>query len=146
MTCSAVFTTSLTFLAKIVLIRTRNKLYDRHLNDKDDKVKEIIWRRFRNKTRTLITRAEEKYYNTLLKGHQNSSRQLWNTFGKILNKNKQNKRKIGNLNVNGDKISDTQTITDSFNNFFSQIGDNLASKFAGNNRNEYKKFLDSPAN
>ena len=127
-------------------IRTRNKLYDRHLNDKDDKVKESTWRRFRNKTRTLITRAEEKYYNTLLKGHQNSSRQLWNTFGKILNKNKQNKRKIGNLNVNGDKISDTQTITDSFNNFFSQIGDNLASKFAGNNRNEYKKFLDSPAN
>ena len=50
------------------------------------------------------------------------------------------------MNVNGDKISDTQTITDSFNNFFSQIGDNLASKFAGNNRNEYKKFLDSPAN
>ena len=70
------------------------------------------------------------YYNKLLKSNQNSSRQLWSTFGKILNNNKQNKRKIGSLNVNGDKISDPQTITDSFNNFFSKIGDNLAAKFA----------------
>ena len=76
------------------------------------------------------------YYNKLLKSHQNSSRQLWNTFGKILNKNKQNKRNVGSLNVNGDKISDPQSITDSFNNFFSQIGDKLAAKFAGNDTNE----------
>ena len=82
------------------------------------------------------------YYNKLLKSHQNSSRQLWKTFGKILNKNKHNKRKIGSLNVNGDKISDPQTITDSFNNFFSQIGDNLAAKFAGNNTKLlYKIFV-----
>ena len=85
------------------------------------------------------------YYNKLLKSNQNSSRQLWSTFGKILNNNKQNKRNIGSLNVNGDKISDPQTITDSFNNFFSKIGDNLAAKFAGDNKNEYKKYLDSPA-
>ena len=127
-------------------IKTRNRLYQKYLNDTSNELNESIWRRFRNKTRTIITRAEEKYYNNLLKGHQNNSHQLWNTFGKILNKNKQNKRKIGSLNVNGDKISDTQTITDSFNNFFSQIGDNLAAKFAGNNINEYKKFLGSPAN
>ena len=50
------------------------------------------------------------------------------------------------MNINGDKISDPQTITDSFNNFFSQIGDNLAANFAGNNTNEYKKYLGSPAN
>ena len=128
-----------------VSIKTRNKLYHKYLNNKNE-INEGIWRRFRNKTRTIITRAQEMYYNKLLKSHQNSSRQLWNTFGKILNKNKQNKRKIGSLNINGDKISDPQTITDSFNNFFSQIGDNLAANFAGNNTNEYKKYLGSPAN
>ena len=128
-----------------VSIKTRNKLYHKFLNNKNE-INEGIWRRFRNKTRTIITRAQEMYYNKLLKSHQNSSRQLWNTFGKILNKNKQNKRKIGSLNINGDKISDPQTITDSFNNFFSQIGDNLAANFAGNNTNEYKKYLGSPAN
>ena len=128
-----------------VSIKTRNMLYFKYLNNKND-INKSIWRRFRNKTRTVITRAQETYYNKLLNDHQNSSRQLWNTFGKILNKNKQNKRKIGNLNINGDKISDPQTITENFNNFFSQIGDNLAAKFAGNNTNEYKKYLGSPAN
>ena len=71
-----------------VSIRTRNKLYHKYLKNKDNKVNENIWRRFRNKTRTIIARAEEKYYNKLLKSQHNSSRQLWNTFGKILNKNK----------------------------------------------------------
>merc|ERR1711874_626434 len=127
-----------------VSIKTRNMLYFKYLNNKND-INKTIWRRFRNKTRTVITRAQETY-NKLLNNHQNSSRQLWNTFGKILNKNKQNKHKIGNLNINGDKISDPQTITENFNNFFSQIGDNLAAKFAGNNTNEYKKYLGSPAN
>ena len=128
-----------------VSIKNRNKLYNKYLNNKNETNKSI-WRKFRNKTRTIITRSQEMYYNKLLKSNQNSSRQLWSTFGKILNNNKQNKRKIGSLNVNGDKISDPQTITDSFNNFFSKIGDNLAAKFAGNNTNEFKKYLGSPAN
>ena len=85
------------------------------------------------------------YYNKLLKSNQNSSKQLWNTFGKILNKNKQNQRKIGTLNIDGNKICDPQSISDSFKNFFSKIGDNLATKFSGNNNTDYNKYLGSPA-
>ena len=111
-----------------VSIKARNKLYNKYLNNKNE-LTEATWKRFRNKTHTIISRARELYYNQLSKSHHNSSRQLWKTFGKILNKNKINQRKINSLNINGNNVCDPQSITDSFNNFFSQIGDNLAQKF-----------------
>ena len=128
-----------------VSIKARNKLYNKYLNNKNE-LTEATWKRFRNKTHTIISRAREQYYNHLLQSHHNSSRQLWKTFGKILNKNKSNQRKISSLNINGNNVCDPQSVTDSFNNFFSQIGDNLAQKFSGNNNTDYKKFLGSPAN
>ena len=125
-------------------IRTRNTLYKKHLNNPTDLNTEI-WRRYRNKTTQAIKRAQEHYYNNILKGHQNSSKNLWKTFGKILNKNKHKRKSIGSLNIDGNSVTDPQLITESFNNFFSQIGEKLASKFSGDNNTDYKRYLGSPA-
>ena len=127
-----------------VSIKARNKLYNKYLNNRNE-LNKATWKRFRNKTHTIITRAREQYYNKLLKSHHNSSRQLWKTFGKILNKNKTKQSKISSLNINDNKVYDSQSIADSFNNFFSQIGDKLADKFSGDNNIDYKKYLGTPA-
>ena len=125
-------------------IKIRNTLYKKHLNNPTDLNTEI-WRRYRNKTTQTIKRAQEHYYNNILKGHQNNSKNLWKTFGRILNKNKHKHNSISSLNIDGNSVTDPQLITESFNNFFSQIGENLASKFSRDNNTDYKKYLGSPA-
>ena len=42
-------------------------------------------------------------------------------------------------------MTDPQTITDYFNNFFCNIGERLANNFSNQNNHDYKKFLKEPA-
>ena len=72
-----------------VSIRRRNKLFKKYKNQPND-VNQAAWRRLRNKITELIKRSEQLYYKKLLSGHTNSSKSLWNTFGKILNSKKSN--------------------------------------------------------
>ena len=81
-----------------------------------------------------------------MSGHKNSIKTLWNTFGKILNSKKIKHSKIGSLNTNGTIQTEPQTISDTFNNFFSEIGEKLAKTFPNENNSEYKNFLGNSAN
>ena len=80
----------------------------------------------------------------MINSHSNSSKILWKTFGKILNNNKIKHNKLVNLKINGLNQNDPQVISDSVNDFFSEIGNNLANKFPQNNNSEFKKYLGNP--
>ena len=124
-----------------VSIKYRNKLFRKYLNNPTDANK-AAWKKFRNKTNQIIKKAEGLYYRKMLSEHKNSSKALWNAFGKILN-NKKIKHKVGSINSNGIKQSDPQTISETFNKFFSEIGGKLADKFNTSNT-EFKKYLGTP--
>ena len=115
-----------------VSIRTKNKLYKKYLNNPTD-INKAAWKRFRNKTNEIIKRAEAHYYKSLLNEHKNNSKNLWRTFGKILNSKKIKHNKISSLVVNGATQTDPNKIAESFNKFFSEIGENLAKKCKGQN-------------
>ena len=127
-----------------VSFRTRYKLYKKHLNNPNDAVAKAAWKRFRNKTSELLKKAEELYYRKILNKHNNCSKALWKTFGKILNNKKVKHSNIGSLSINGKTQTDPQAIANSFNNFFSEIGEKLANKFSDQNSSEFKKYLDAP--
>ena len=127
-----------------VSIKNRNRLYKKYL-DNPNETNHAIWKRFRNKTSETIKRAEELYYKKIINSHNNSSKDLWNTFGKILNKNKIKHKKINNLNINNKKITEPQELATSFNDFFSEIGQRLANNFPNDDISEYKKFLGNKA-
>ena len=127
-----------------VSIKYKNKLFKKYLNNPNDTTKGV-WKRFRNKTNSVIKRAQESYYKDIINSHNNSSRNLWKTFGSILNKNKQTRRKIDNIKINESIINDPQKISESFNSFFSEIGANLAKKFSNNKNEDYKNYLSNPA-
>ena len=126
-----------------VNLKTKYRLYEKYLNNPND-VNKAAWKRFRNKTSEIIKRAEELYYKKIISSHNNSSKILWKTFGKILNNNKIKHNKLVNLKINGLNQNDPQAISNSVNNFFSEIGNNLASKFPQNNNSEFKKYLGNP--
>ena len=126
-----------------VSIRKRNKLFKKYLDNPND-VNKAAWKRFRNKTNEIIKRAEAFYYRKLLSDHNNSSKALWNTFGKILNNKKIKHNKIGTLYSNGIKQTDPQSISETFNNFFSEIGGKLANKFSNNDNSKFRNYIGIP--
>ena len=81
----------------------------------------------------------------MINSQNNSSKNLWKTFGKFLNKNKIKYNKINQLSHNNSKLTNSQDISETINNFFSEIGPNLASNFDNLNNNEHKKYLAAPA-
>ena len=81
-----------------------------------------------------------------MSGHNNSSKTLWNTFGKILNSKKIKHSKIGSINTNGTIQTEPQAISETFNNFFSEIGEKLAKTFPNDNNSEYKDYLGNSVN
>ena len=125
-------------------IKSRNKLFKKHLNNPDDIEIKAEWKRCRNKTSELIKKEEESYYKNIINSHKNSSQALWKTFGKVLNNKKIKHSKIGSLDVNGEIQTNPGAIANSFNNFFSEIGEKLANKFTNQNNSEFAKYLGSP--
>ena len=100
-----------------VSIRRRNKLFKKYLNNPND-INKISWKRLRNKISELIKRAEKLYYKKLLTSHNNSSKALWNTFGKVLNSKKLKHNKIGSLITESNTQTEPQSMSETFNNFF----------------------------
>ena len=127
-----------------VSIRHKNKLFKEFLDDPSENNR-YKWRRFKNKTDETIKKAEKLYYHKIIGSHKNSISQLWKTFGKILNKDKTKNKNISSLIINDDKVTEPQIIADSFNIFFCEIGERLASNFSNQNNNDYKQYLHEPA-
>ena len=76
-----------------VSIKHKNKLY-RKYQDNPTTLNETIWKNFSKKTSAVIKKAEQQYYRSMITSHNNSSKNLWKTFGKILNKKKIKHNKI----------------------------------------------------
>merc|ERR1712240_460962 len=128
-----------------VSIRRRNKLFKKYKNQPND-VNQAAWRRLKNKITELIKRSEQLYYKKLLSGHTNCSKSLWNTFGKILNSKKIKHNKVGAQNSNGIMQTEPQTISETFNKFFSEIGEKLAQNIPNENNSKFKDYLGPSVN
>ena len=70
-----------------VSIKYKNKLFRKYLDNPND-VNEADWKKFRNKTNAIIKKPQENYYKYIINSYNNSSKNLWKTFGNILNKSK----------------------------------------------------------
>ena len=113
-----------------VSIKYRDKLYAKYLNNKN-KHTEAAWKSFRNKVSDIIKKSEKMYYQQQLKEHSNSCQGMWKVFGKML-KNKHSHSKINSIRVNNLDITNTSTITEEFNKYFCNIGEQLANNFPNN--------------
>ena len=127
-----------------VSIKYRDKLFKKSKENPSD-VNRAAYNRFKNITTKTIRNAEKMYYKKLISSHNNNTINLWKIFGKILNKKKVKHKNINSLLINDVKTTEPQVITDSFNNFFCEIGERLANNFSNQNNYAYKKFLKDPA-
>jgi hypothetical protein len=85
------------------------------------------------------------HYNELFNTRNNSVKNLWQTFDKIVNPDKYKKKKsIEKIIVDGDTISNLTRIAEHFNNYFCKVGENLPSKIPDYPEN-VDTFLNTPS-
>ena len=64
----------------------------------------------------------------------------------MLNSKKIKHSKIGSLNTNGTIQTEPKDISETFNKFFSEIGEKLSKTFPNENNSEYKNYLGNSVN
>ena len=78
--------------------------------------------------------------------HGNNCIAMWKTLGHILNKKRNKISTINALEINGRKITNQTDIAESINNYFCEIGENLAAEMDGNDPDEFKQYLNRSCN
>ena len=108
--------------------KTKCKLYKKFVkNPTDENKRNYIL--FRNKLNSVIKVAKRKYYFNLFR--DSNIKDTWTCINSIMNKSS-GKVIPRNLNIDGHKVSNLDDICESLNNYFTDIGPNLASKITGN--------------
>ena len=96
---------------------------------------------YKNKLTSVIRASKKQYYCNLLDVHKHDLKKTWGVLNDLLG-NRRKKPLPDSFVFNGSVVSDSQNISDGFNDFFVNIGPNLASKIPVT-PTEFKDFLSS---
>ena len=87
----------------------------------------------------LIRRAKNRYYSERFSQARNDTKSTWNTINDLLGRKKScNALPKTFLNESNDEVSDPNLIANKFNDFFVNVGPNLAKKFSQETDDFYK--------
>ena len=119
--------------------RTKSKLYKKYIKNPTtaNKHNYVL---FRNRLNSVIRIAKKNYYSNLFQ-HSNI-KETWACIN-TLTKNNSPKTIPKELNVNGRTVTDDGDICESLNNYFTNIGPNLASTLADDTTDPLKFMNDS---
>ena len=97
-----------------------------------------MYKTHRNKTEHLKKKAEKEYYTNLLEASKSNSKKTWSILKTVINK-KRNTRVQTQFKINDSIVTDKNHIAEKFNDFFVNIGPNLANKIPTQTKtpNEY---------
>jgi hypothetical protein len=108
-------------------IKIKNKLYIRSrkypTNENVNSYKD--YRALLNK---LLRKKERDHYDNILKQNQNNLRKSWQIIKQIINKTQKTKSFSDKFIINNIEVTDKHRIANSFNQYFVNIGNNLAKK------------------
>ena len=88
------------------------------------------YKAYRNALNRALQSAKQNYYQALLSSNQNSPDRLWKVLNELVGSNKSERVLPSKLIVDGNEISDFQTIAETFNNCFANIGKTMGSSNA----------------
>jgi exonuclease III len=97
---------------------------------------------YRNRFKTIRTKAEKQYYAVEFTKHSNNLKKTWTLIRNIIKMNEQH-IKIEALKINGIRNDDPKVMANTFNNLFSDIAHNLAKEIPAP-KYPFTKYLDPP--
>lgn len=122
-------------------IKTKDELYQKCINNPHNKNIETEFKIYRNKLNAIIKKTKTKFYRTQIEKNRNSTKQLWTTVNNICSDNKNKNTDINKIKLeNGQITTEKIKIANRFNNYFSNIGENLATKIKIPKKSPRDKF------
>ena len=120
-------------------IKVKNKLYKERVKSPSP-LRIEIYKRHRNKLNSILRATEKGYYETLFQKNKNNLRKSWQIIKDIIGKHKPGPIMSKRFKVNSTEIDDPLIISNIFNEYFVNIGNNLANKIKMQ-PNSHEKYL-----
>ena len=109
-------------------IKIRDRLYI--IQKKNPTPENIInYKQYKNKNLTKQRKAEREYYHEQFEIHQHDLKKLWKVITNIIGKEDNHSIKKKLFIINNQYTTDRQTIANTFNNYFMNVGSSLAKIF-----------------
>jgi hypothetical protein len=105
-------------------VRMKNKLFVRYKNNPNPQ-NETIYKNYKLYLRKLLRTAEREYLHSILNDNQHNLRKSWQVMKNLINKNR-NQKVQSEFHINDKTEKDKFKISESFNNYFTNIGRNLS--------------------
>ena len=119
-------------------ITTKNKLYAKYKIHRTAN-NEMKYKTYKCSLSKEMKAQEKKYYNELIVRHKSNMKKTWDTI-RIVIGNKRQCKNIVNFIIDGIVTDDNCTISNKFNEYFANIGPNLAKKIP-RTPNNFRQFL-----
>lgn len=116
-------------LDMLKLIKTKNKLYKNYLK-RSIQANYDKYKKLRNMVTTRLRRAKRDYYFKKFDSVKNNSKKTWTLINEILGKQKSAVEEGKSFCHNGSYISNPDDIAENFNEYFVNIGSNIANCIA----------------
>ena len=120
--------------------RKKNVLY-RHFLKSRDKSSEKRYKIYKNKLTSILRSTERDFYRNQLYAYRDDIKKTWNVLNTVLNKKCKKNPEVSTFIKEGKPITDNLEISNSFNDFFVNIGPSLASKIDHNNSTDFRHFM-----
>ena len=88
--------------------------------------------------------AKKSYYDFRFNKCKGDIRKTWQSIKEVLNKTKQKSNFPNSFKINGEIVTDKQTIANNLNKYFAEIGSNLAAEINPTESNEFQNYLRTP--
>jgi hypothetical protein len=122
----------------------KSRLYKKYCQKKSPQCKNK-YITYRNKLKSIMRRAELAYYRVQIRVRAGNLRLTWRLLNLVINK-KENTDIVLTFTDNNKNISDKQEIAEKFNDFFTNIGSNLAKSIPNTATSIYAFLRGSPSN
>ena len=124
-------------------IRKKNKLYKKYLK-MPSALNEITYKSYRNKLNHILKKSERQHYSDLLTANKSNIKKTWQIMKNIVNKSKIKKIQSKFKLPDGSDTENKTLISNKFNDFFINIGPNLAKNIPDLGINPLK-YMSAPA-
>lgn len=110
-------------------INRRDKMYQQLLREPNNDILMLNYKKYRNLVTSLIKKAKIDHYKEKIEQNKNSTKNLWSTVKEICSTTTKNNCNISTINSDsGEKIVDTKSIANIFNNTYIRTGGKLANE------------------
>lgn len=123
--------------------KKKNSLYKNWLKYKTEST-DVKYKRYKNKLTYILRSAEKSYYCNKLEECRNDMKKTWKILNDVTKRKTKSNRYQKEFVCDGIMINDGKTICNKFNDFFTNIGPNLAEKINPVPGIDYSIYMKEP--